>query len=278
MAKILNDDVRAGYARDGYFFPLDVLSAEEVAAKRAVLEKFEAAQGHPIAGPQRNKSHLLFTWVDELIRHPRILDAVEDLIGPDILCWTTLWWIKEVNSDTFVSWHQDLRYWGLDTSDLVTVWLALSPATLESGCMRILPGSHKGELLPHRDEYKDDNLLTRGQEIAVPIDETKTVAMELQPGQASFHNVRLAHSSAPNRSSDRRIGISMHYIPSSARQLAADWDTASLVRGEDRYHHFALAPRPTQDCDAEAMRFHAQASSALRDILFKDAEKVRPTL
>ena len=278
MARILNDDARARYARDGCYFPLDVLSAEEVATKRAQLETFEAAQGHAISGAQRNRSHLLFTWVDELIRHPRILDAVEDLIGPDILCWTTLWWIKEPNSNAFVSWHQDLRYWGLDTSELVTAWLALSPATRESGCMRILPGSHKGDLMPHRDEYKDDNLLTRGQEIAVPIDESKTISMELQPGQASFHNVRLAHASAPNRSNDRRIGISMHYIPTSARQLAADWDSATLVRGEDRYQHFAQAPRPVRDCDEDATRAHAQAANALRDILFKDADKVRPTL
>jgi ectoine hydroxylase-related dioxygenase (phytanoyl-CoA dioxygenase family) len=278
MARILTDAARARYAEDGYWFPLDVLTPDEVAAARAALERFEAAQGHPVAGAQRSKSHLLFTWVDALIRHPRILDAVEDLIGPDILCWNTLWWIKEPGSDAFVSWHQDLRYWGLDTSELVTVWLALSPATRESGCMRVLPGSHRGELLPHRDEYKDANLLTRGQEIAVPIDESRTVAMELRPGQASFHNVRLAHASAANRSRDRRIGLSMHYIPTSARQLAADWDTASLVRGEDRYGHFTLAPRPAADCDAAAQRAHAEASGAFRDILFKDAERVRQTL
>jgi non-haem Fe2+, alpha-ketoglutarate-dependent halogenase len=114
--------------------------------------------------------------------------------------------------------------------------------------------------------------------VAVPIDETKTVAMELRPGQVSVHNIRLAHASEPNRSGDRRIGISMHYIPTRARQLAAGWDSASLVRGEDRYHHFALAPRPQKDFDADAVRFHERASTAFRDILFKDAEKVRPTL
>jgi non-haem Fe2+, alpha-ketoglutarate-dependent halogenase len=278
MAKVLNETARRRYERQGYFFPLDVLREDEAAAVRGKLESFEAARGHPVSGAERGKSHLIFTWVDELIRHPRILDAVEDLIGPDILCWSTVWWIKEAVSDAYVSWHQDVRYWGLDTSDLVTVWLALSPATPESGCMRILPGSHKGDVLPHVDEYEEDNMLTRGQKISVPIDESKTVAIELGPGQASLHNIRLAHASAPNRSGDRRIGISMHYIPTCTKQLAADWDSASLVRGEDRFHHFAPAPRPARDLDPEAIRFHAKASGAFRDILFKGAARVRQTL
>ncbi len=275
MTNALSEIAHENYDRDGYHFPIDALNLEDVRRYRTALEDYERHEGHPIAGAARSKSHLLFTWVDELIRLPKVLDAVEDLIGPDILCWSTLWWIKETNSESFVSWHQDVRYWGLDTNDLVTAWVALSPATPESGCMRVLPGSHKGEVLPHTDEYKDENLLTRGQEIAVPIDESKTVPMALAPGQVSLHNVRIAHASEPNRSDDRRIGLSMHYIPTSARQQAVDWDTASLVRGTDRYHHFALAPRPRHDFDPEAVRFHEQASAAFRDILFKDADRIR---
>ena len=242
------------------------------------MEKFEADQGSPIAGAQRSKSHLLFTWVDELMRNTQILDAVEDLIGPDILCWNTFFWIKEPLSETFVSWHQDLRYWGLDNDHLVSVWLALSPATLETGCMRVLPGSHKGELLPHTDEYKQHNLLTRGQEIAVKVDEAKTVAMPLQPGEISLHNVRLAHASGPNRSTDRRIGLSMHYMPTSTKQTIGEWDSAALVRGTDRFGHFKEAPRPTKDLDPDAVQFHEKATNAVREILFSDAEKVRRTL
>lgn len=278
MTKVLSENALESYARDGYYFPIEVLKPNEVARYRSKLEAYENREGHPIAGPARSKSHLLFTWVDELIRLPKVLDAVEDLIGPDILCWSTLWWIKETDSEAFVSWHQDVRYWGLDTDELVTAWLALSPATLESGCMRVLPGSHKGEVMPHSDEYKDENLLTRGQEIAVPIDESATVAMSLNPGEVSLHNVRIAHASQPNRSADRRIGLSMHYIPTSARQQAVAWDTASLVRGADHYHHFALAPRPRYDFDPEAVRFHEQASMAFREILFKDADQIRPLL
>ena len=278
MSKLLNENAIAQYNREGYYFPVKILDAEQVAANRARLEKFEDAQGSPISGAQRSKSHLLFTWVDDLMRHAKILDAVEDLIGPDILCWNTFFWIKEPLSETFVSWHQDLRYWGLDTDHLVSVWLALSPATLETGCMRVLPGSHKGDLLPHADEYKENNLLTRGQEIAVEVDEAKAVAMPLQPGEISLHNVRLAHASGPNRSTDRRIGLSMHYMPTRTKQTVGEWDSAALVRGTDRFGHFKKAPRPTKDLDPAAVQFHEKATNAVREILFSDAEKVRRTL
>ena len=278
MSKVLNESAIAQYKREGYYFPVKILDDEQVAANRARLEKFEVDQGSPIAGAQRSKSHLLFTWVDDLMRHEKILDAVEDLIGPDILCWNTFFWIKEPFSETFVSWHQDLRYWGLDTDHLVSVWLALSPATLETGCMRVLPGSHKGDLLPHADEYKQHNLLTRGQEIAVEVDEAKAVAMPLQPGEISLHNVRLAHASGPNRSGDRRIGLSMHYMPTRTKQTIGEWDSAALVRGTDRFGHFQEAPRPTKDMDPAAVQFHERATNAVREILFSDAEKVRRTL
>ena len=275
MAKALSEAAIAHYREAGYFHPLQVLSEAEVAECRRQLEQIEATQGHPIQGPGRSKSHLLFPWIDELIRHPKILDAVEDLIGPDILLWNSVWWIKEPMSEAYVAWHQDGKYVGLDTSQFVTAWLALSPATLESGCMRVLPGSHREPLLDHNDLFTEDNMLSRGQEIAVPVDESRTVAMELAPGQISLHDVGLAHASAPNRSRDRRIGLSMHFIPTSSRQLARDNDTATLVRGEDRYHHFTLLPRPQRDFDEAAARLHEAATDTFRAVVFKDAEKVR---
>ena len=278
MPKLLNEDAITQLNRDGYYFPVKILDEEQAEACRARLEKFETAQGKPIEGAQRNKCHLLFKWIDDLMRDSKILDAVEDLIGPDILCWNTLIWTKEARSESFVSWHQDLRYWGLDTNDLVTAWLALSPATLESGCMHVLPGSHKGELLPHKDEYREDNLLTRGQEISVEVDEAKTVAMPLQTGEISLHNGRLAHASSPNRTDDRRIGLSMHYMPTSTKQVIGEWDSAALVRGEDRFGNFTTTPRPAGDMDPAAVQFHEKAANAVREVLFKDAEKVRPTI
>lgn len=212
------------------------------------------------------------------MRQQTILDAVEDLIGTDLLCWNTLFWVKEAGSESFVSWYQDLRYWGLDTSDLVTVWLALSPATKESGCMRVLPTSHMGELLPHQDEFQADNMLTRGQEISVDVDESLAVDMPLKPGEASLHNGSLAHASGPNRSADRRIGLSLHYAPTSTKQVVGNWDSAALVRGEDRFGHFAQTPEISRDFEPQAVAFHERATTAFRDVLFTGAQKVRKTL
>jgi len=278
MGKVLTQAALEQYRDLGYYFPISILDAGEVSTLRGKLEAFEKAQGHPIQGAQRSKSHLLFKWLDDLMRDTRILDPVEDLIGPDILCWNSIFWIKEAHSPSFVSWHQDLKYWGLDCNDLVTAWVALSPASVESGCMRVLPGSHRGEMLPHDDVYDAENMLTRGQEIAVKVDESAAVTMALRPGQMSIHNVRLAHASGVNDSGERRIGVSFHYMPTRSRQLVGEWDSAALVRGEDRFHNFAVAPVPSRDMDPEAVAFHEKASTAVRDILFKGAERVRQTL
>jgi ectoine hydroxylase-related dioxygenase (phytanoyl-CoA dioxygenase family) len=272
MPRILSSDAVAQYRRDGYHFPIPVIGADGAADLRARLEAVEAAQGGAMEPAQRNKSHLLFKWLDDLMRDRRVLDPIEDLIGPDILCWNTILWIKEAHAPAFVSWHQDIRYWGLAGGEVVTAWLALSPATPESGCMRVLPGSHQGPLMAHEDRYGEANMLTRGQEISDAIDEADTVLMPLAPGEMSVHDVRLAHASSDNRSDDRRIGISLHYMPTSARQSLGDWDSAALVRGTDAHGNFAHTPRPAADFDAPAVAFHQRASAAVRDILYRDAE------
>ena len=150
MPKVLNEAAIKQYKNDGYFSPVEIISVAQTEGLRAQLEAFESQQGHPIEGSQRTKAHLLFKWIDDLMRHRVLADAVEDLIGPDILCWNTAFWIKEAQTPTYVGWHQDLQYWGLDNDKLVSVWVALSPATVESGCMKVIPGSHK-QLLPHAE-------------------------------------------------------------------------------------------------------------------------------
>lgn len=261
------------YRRDGYVCPVPVLDAADVADLRGRLETFEATQGGKLDPPQRNKSHLLFKWVDDLIRDARVLDPISQLIGDDLLCWNTLFWIKEAGSESFVSWHQDTRYWGLSSQDVVTAWLALSPATAESGCMRVMPGTHIGDVLDHQDRYDENNLLTRGQEIAAGMDEAKAVYMPLEPGQMSIHNYRLAHASGANSSGDRRIGISMHFMPPDAAQIVGNWDSAALVRGRDPFGHFEPTPVPARDFDPAGVAFHERASQAIRDVLYAEAEK-----
>jgi len=256
---------------DGYVFPIDVLAASEVADLRGQLETFEASQGGHLEATQRNKSHLLFKWVDDLIRDPRILDPVSELIGEDLLCWNTLFWIKEEGSGSFVSWHQDTRYWGLSSEKVVTAWLALSPARVENGCMRVLPGTHAGDVMAHEDRYDENNMLTRGQEISEGVDEDAAVHMPLEAGQMSIHNYRLAHASGPNNGADRRIGLSMHFMPPDTAQIVGEWDSAALVRGRDDYRHFEPTPVPARDFDPPAVAFHARAARAIRDVLYADA-------
>lgn len=259
------------FDRDGYVFPIPVLAVDEAHTLRNRLETIEGRQGGRLKPAQRSKSHLLFKWLDDLIRDPRVLDPVAQLIGPDILCWNTIFWIKEARSESFVSWHQDTRYWGLSSDKVVTAWVALSPAGVESGCMRVLPGSHEGDVLPHEDRYHEDNMLTRGQEISSTIDEDKAVHMPLNVGEMSIHNYRLAHASGANTSAERRIGISMHFMPPETKQIVGDWDSAALVRGTDAYGHFEPTPVPTTDFDETAVAFHRLASEAVRRVLYADA-------
>ena len=260
------------FHEDGYICPLQVLSKEEANGFRDKLEAFEATQGGRLEPQQRNKSHLLFKWVDDVIRDARVLDPIEQLIGPNILCWNTLFWIKEAGSQSFVSWHQDNRYWGLDSQKVVSGWLALSSATLESGCMRVMPGTHKEDVLGHVDRYDENNLLTRGQEISEAMDEEKAVHMPLEVGQMSLHNYGLAHASGVNSSNDRRIGLSLHFMPPETAQIVGEWDCAALVRGEDHYEHFERTPVPAFDFDPPLVAFHARATRAIREVLYADAE------
>ena len=248
----------ARYRRDGYLFPLPALSSEEVARYRCALEKHETGAGKSLHGKYKHKVHLLFTWASELVHHPAVVEPVADLIGPDVLCWTTNFFIKEPASAGFVSWHQDSTYWGLDSDSVVTAWVALSNATAESGCMAFVSGSHLQDQLPHRDTFHRDNLLSRGQEIVVDVDAARVVAAPLAAGQMSLHHIKLVHGSEANRSGDRRIGLAIRYIPTHVRQSKVR-DAATLVRGTDTHHHFDLEPRPRADMDQAAVAAHTDS-------------------
>jgi len=226
-----------------------------------------------LAGKLRHKSHLLFTWLNDLIRHPRILDAVEDIVGPNILCWGSSFFIKEKRDPGFVSWHQDSTYWGLDPADVITAWVALSDSTAENGAMRVIPGSHKLEQIPHRDTFRPENLLSRGQEIVVEVDERQAKMLELKAGEMSLHHVRLIHGSDPNPSGQRRIGFAIRYIPTYVRQAAGTHDSATLVRGADTYHHFEPEQCPDTDMSAAAQAYHASVTEAHARILMRDTDR-----
>ena len=272
MPKRLTAAEVAAYRRDGYHFPVRAFSTEEALRYRAALEAHEQAAGAPLQGKWRVKTHLLFTWADAIVHHPDVLDAVEDIVGPDILCWTTNFFIKEPRSAGFVSWHQDAAYWGLDPDEVVTAWVALTPSNALSGCMKVIPGSHQQAHIPHVETYAENNMLTRGQEVAVAVDEASAVSLMLQPGEMSLHDIKLVHGSAPNASDDRRIGLAIRYLPTHVRQTKLR-DSAMLVRGVDRHGHFDLEPRPQRDMDEAALRAHAEAVDRKVAVLLQGAAK-----
>jgi len=272
VPKLLSTAAVEAYNRDGFYFPLRAMPAADATRYRHALEAHETRTGAPLQGNWRHKTHLLFTWADELVHHPTVLDAVEDVIGPNILCWTTNFFIKEAASPGFVSWHQDATYWGLEPDDVVTAWVAFTKSDLESGCMRVIPGSHKVDQLPHVDTFHRDNLLSRGQEIAVEVDEKQAVDIMLTPGEFSLHHIKLVHGSAPNRSSDRRIGYALRYIPTHVRQTKVR-DSAMLVRGVDKYKHFDPEPRPKRDLDEAALGAHEEAVNRQVAALYQGTDK-----
>lgn len=267
------DQIAARYDRDGYCFPVRVMSEDQALAYRAALEGVQADCG---GDPPRKAilfSHANFVlpFVDEITRLPAVLDPVRAVLGPDLLVWGANFFIKEPRTPDYVSWHQDLTYWGLDAVAEVTAWLALSPATRESGCMRFLPGSHTREIVPHRDTFADANMLTRGQEIAVEVDEDAAVDVVLRPGQMSLHHGHLFHASRANAGDDRRIGLAIRYITPAMRHTSGAKAYVHLVSGEDRHGHFRLLPPPggvMTDRDLETAR---RAIALEEDILYAGA-------
>ncbi len=261
-------DLGTTYNENGFVCPIDVLPEAETRALRLDLETAEAE----LAG-DAEKLKLLYSYpdrllpsFDRLIRHPTLIAAATAALGPDLMVWSAGLFIKEARSPKIVSWHQDLTYWGLDDAQETTLWFALSPATKESGCMRFAPGSHRQRILPHVDTFADDNLLSRGQEIAVEVDEADAVAAELKPGQASMHHGHLFHASGPNVTDDRRIGAAIRYIVPSMKQKSGGRPLVALVSGEDRFNNFKIANTPEarlSDTDFERCREDAKLREKL---------------
>jgi non-heme Fe2+,alpha-ketoglutarate-dependent halogenase len=268
MPKLLSPAQIEQFARDGYVSPVRVMSEAAALEVRARIEAYERSTGGPLRGEMRHKSHLLFTFLSDLVHHAKILDAIEDLYGPDLLCWNTNFFIKEARTPAFVSWHQDSTYWGLSSPDVVTAWVALTESNASNGAMSVVPGTHLMDQVPHRDTFDDNNLLTRGQEVAVDLDTSKAVRLDLHPGEMSLHHVRLVHGSPPNPSDDRRIGYAIRYIPTTVRQLHGT-DAATLVRGVDRIGSFEHEPRPARDMDPALVRLHKDLAERSAKILYR---------
>lgn len=254
------------YAETGFVCPIDIMPPSEAAELRSRLETMEADGAALTADAPRDmtqycrvNAHYVTTLAADIANDPRILDAVEALLGQNLIAWSCEFFIKEAQTDKIVSWHQDLTYWGLGaTQQQVTAWLALSPATPDSGCMRFVPGSHTNPIIPHNDTFSEDNLLSRGQEISVAVDEKDAVDVVLQPGQMSLHHGLIFHASGPNISVDRRIGVAIRFITPDVKQHVGKRDFGMLVRGCNYTGNFLNVARPAADFAPAATALYEQ--------------------
>ena len=251
MAALTRAEVES-YRHDGFLFPFPALDESEREACLAGLERYERWLGKPV--PQadlrwRTQPHALLPWYAELARHPRILDVVEELIGPDILVWTGTFFIKEAQSPTFAAWHQDSTYFGLEPHEQVTAWVALTDASAEAGCMEVLSAHGAPRQMFHAPLRLEHSINRAGQTIIETLDEADATAMQLPAGSFSLHHTLCVHRSAPNRARHRRIGCGINYIPAHVRPTAPFRMSAMLVRGTDRFGHFDLYDPPTAEFD-----------------------------
>ena len=265
MPKILNEQQVQAYERDGFVFPVDVLSLAEVRSYRQELEDWERARGAAIDFPQKSKSYLLFNWADQLVHHPRILDAVEDLIGPDILVYHSTLFLKEARTPAFVRWHQDSTYFYLEPHLHVTAWVALSEASVQAGCMQALPGSHQWGAFEHDDKPEPLNMIRRGQGISACFDQAQGRFMPVAAGQMSLHHTDLVHASGGNDSDDRRIGYAISYIPAHVRPVGAVRPSALCVRGRS-HGHFVEEHRLRAPLSSQAQDSHTRALALFRSL------------
>jgi ectoine hydroxylase-related dioxygenase (phytanoyl-CoA dioxygenase family) len=270
-------DIANRYDEAGFVFPIDVISAADA---RVLRDDMEAAERELADDPERLGLLLaypdrLLPSFDRLVRNETLIASASAVLGPDLMVWSSSFFIKEANSPKIVSWHQDLTYWGLDDAEETTCWVALSPATEASGCMKFVPGSHKKQLVAHVDTFDDNNLLSRGQEIAVEVEEGEGISVVLQPGQASMHHGHLFHSSGPNTTDDRRIGSAIRYIKTSMKQRSGDRSLVAHVSGEDRFGNFTVAGPPRGRLADEDFELCRRDAEIKRRVLYEgvDASK-----
>ena len=274
----LTDAQIGGYWRDGFLFPLPAVSPQAALAARSELEQLEATWRaadlpHPLNIYKRINAHVVMPLAARLARNPAVLDVIEGILGPDILVYSTEFFIKEPKTRHVVSMHQDLTYWGLGAIDgLVTAWIALSPATPASGCMEFVAASHKNAILDHEDTFDPNNLLSRGQEVKADVRDTDKTAIEIHPGQMSLHHGLTIHGSGPNTTSDRRIACVVRYIRPDMSQKVGGKDYAMHARGTDTHGNFIHVPAPEQAFAPEALALYEDIRAEQSRVMMKGAK------
>lgn len=261
MSNVLTAAQIAAYRQDGFIFPVPGIGADRARDARAALERYEESMGGRLTELDRSaryKLHVRLPWAHAIVSDPAILDAVADVIGPDILVWTSTVFVKESGSEAVTLWHQDATYFGLRPHEHVSAWVALSEASAVSGCMTFIPENGAARLYRHKANADPNSINGGGQTIVEDFDREAGVRGMLKTGEFSLHHTLCIHSSPPNRAGDRRIGYGISYIPTHVRHIGTTRQRAMLVRGSDRYGHFDLEPAPGTD-DAANLAEHRKS-------------------
>ena len=261
------------YKQKGYVSPVNALTSAAAKEIRDEIEKIEKDWPGALEGINRNYIHLISPKFNKICLNKNILNAVESIIGKNILiCGTTLF-IKNSNERGFVSFHQDAKYIGLEPYNWVTVWVAITDANEKNGCMRMLPGSHKENLKYHDQKFDENNLLTRGQTVKdVPLDKTDPIV--LKAGQISLHHPLIVHGSGLNHSNDRRIGfVIQSYIGANVNQVIGKM-YVQKARGEDKYNYHEYSKVPSRLMGKDEIISQNKANKELSKIFYNDSKKV----
>jgi len=254
------------FKRDGIAWPIRAVPASKARQLETQYRNFQESVTTVRGREVHLKPHLVSTWLDEIVHNPIILDAVERVLGPDILLWSSDFAVKGAGLGTWIPWHQDTPYWNLSTTDVVSVWFALTPATRANGAMKVILGTHDSGSLgkitwegdPHEANAKglknasSGNLFSFDHVMDEEVDESQAVDVELEPGEFSIHHINLVHGGGPNESDHDRIGFVMRFI-SGDTYCKSGHDSAMLVRGQRTGNHFDLEPRPEADYSPVAM-------------------------
>ena len=260
------------YEDEGFVSPINIFSKDKAKQIRNEIELIENNMPEELENSGRYNAHLISPLLDEVTHNSKILDAVQSLIGENILvCGTTLF-IKNPNEKGFVSYHQDAKYIGLEPHNWVTAWVAITDSNEENGCMKIWSGSHKDNLKDHDQMFNEGNLLTRGQtDNNVPKKNVKSLI--LTAGQMSLHHPKVVHGSELNKSNDRRIGfVIQSYIGTNVKQVLGK-NSVQLARGIDDYNFHKKIGRPKSLMNNNDLKLKKEENDNLQEIFYSGSSK-----
>ena len=260
------------YNDEGFISPINIFPKDKAREIRNEIELIENKMPEELKNSGRYNAHLVSPLLDEVTHNSKILDAVQSLIGKNILvCGTTLF-IKNPNEKGFVSYHQDAKYIGLEPHNWVTAWVAITDSNEKNGCMRMWSGSHKDNLRDHDQKFNEGNLLTRGQTVK-NVPKEKTTPLVLEAGQMSLHHPTVVHGSDLNKSNDRRIGfVIQSYIGTNVKQVLGK-NSVQLARGVDKFNYHEIIGRPQNLLDAKDIKLKKLENENLQKIFYKGSDK-----